>query len=192
MSAPRAVRITLGRVSDTKIVVDGVEQEGVTEFVVRQNAHGTADSLPTLQLTRVILPDTDDDVVIEGLADVIELFADEARRAAAEQRMAVGSFVIHESDEPELRTLGEIITDAKRYRAMRESLNETAEQAAGDVFLMDRGFRAQDQPHVEFHQMTRGLFDALSDELRARKRERRLAQTSTAGDTGQQPQPDKS
>lgn len=139
---------------DTQIAIDGQVVKSIERFTLSQRAGGGA---AVLDMVRLLTPeeakaegvDTLDDVartvdsynaskhdvVIEGLADVVQSFVDKAAAAAREQQLAIGSFTI--SDGEILATLSEIIRDAKRYRAMRALLAETeADRLRGAIELV--------------------------------------------------------
>ena len=139
--ATRQVRIELKAPTwESVVVIDGVAQQMIERVTL--NA-GAKEPMPRLELTRIVtheearargeygmldmdvprIVDTlsggEYDIEIEGIAEVVELLADEARKAAAEQRIALSSFMIRESGDPAVITLGELLRDAKRYRALR-------------------------------------------------------------------------
>lgn len=136
----RQVRIELKAPAwETVVLIDGVAQTMIERVTLNV---GASDPMGRVELTRVLTPEQakargeeveygevprvidtlnggEYDIEVEGIVQVVELFEHEARKAAEEQRVALGSFMIRESDDPAVTTLGELLRDAKRYRAVR-------------------------------------------------------------------------
>lgn len=193
----RHVRVDVRENAKTTIAIDGVEQDRIERFIMQQHA---GDHVARLDLVRLVTPaearergiafgdadvprlvDTlsgsEYDIEIDGIADLIEMFENEARKAAEQQRMAVGSFVIHEPGEPggPLPTLAELLRDAKRYRALREYTTREGTVA----FASENGavWTVDDDGRVD-NEMT---LDRVADEMR--EHFGRLAARRAAADT---------
>lgn len=174
------VRITLGPPSDTTIVIDGIVQRDVAEFALRHKVPGDrGDELPTLELTRVLVPLVHEDIEIEGLANVVERFEDESRKAAERHEIALQSFWLHERGDKTLDTLADIVRDAKRFRAIAAALAE------GNAIVVENMHGAEVDSAC-----TPDALASLADHMR-KQYGAKLANPETSGDTGQEQQPEK-